>query len=83
MMRSAEVYGDYAEPSKFDKWVADKLKINPMNILMGFSVVLGVLLAVGLFVFCQTSLHPLFATISPQLRPRRSKAFGTALSKAV
>ena len=51
MMRSAEVYGDYAEPSRFEKWVADKLKINPMNVLMAFSVVLGVLLAVGLFVF--------------------------------
>ncbi len=51
MMRSAEVYGDYAEPSKLEKWMADKLKINPMNVLMGFSVVLGVLLAVGLFVF--------------------------------
>lgn len=51
IMRSAEVYGDYAEPSKFEKWMADKLKINPMNVLMGFSVLLGVLLAVGLFVF--------------------------------
>lgn len=59
MMRSAEVYGDYAEPSKFDKWVADKLKINPMNILMGFSVVLGVLLAVGLFVFLPNFLASL------------------------
>ena len=51
MMRSAEVYGDFAEPSKTEKWIADKLKINPMNLLMGFSVVLGVLLAVGLFMF--------------------------------
>ena len=59
MMRSAEVYGDYAEPSKFDKWVADKLKINPMNVLMGFSVVLGVLLAVGLFVFLPNFLASL------------------------
>ncbi len=49
MMRSAEVYGDYAEPNKAEKWMADKLKINPMNLLMGFSVVLGVLLAVALF----------------------------------
>lgn len=49
MMRSAEVYGDYAEPSKAEKWMADKLKIKPMNLLMGFSVVLGVLLAVALF----------------------------------
>ena len=59
MMRSAEVYGDYAEPSKFDKWVADKLKINPINVLMGFSVVLGVLLAVGLFVFLPNFLASL------------------------
>lgn len=49
MMRSAEVYGDYAEPSKAEKLMADKLKIKPMNLLMGFSVVLGVLLAVALF----------------------------------
>jgi len=51
ILRSAEVYGDFAEPSKADKWIADKLKINPMNLLMGFSVILGILLAVGLFVF--------------------------------
>lgn len=49
IMRSAEVYGDYAEPTKADKWIAEKLKINPMNLLMGFSVLLGVLLAVALF----------------------------------
>lgn len=59
MMRSAEVHGDYAEPSKLDKWMADKLKINPMNVLMGFSVVLGVLLAVGLFVFLPNFLASL------------------------
>ncbi len=66
MLRSAEVYGDYAEPSKFDKWVAKKLKINPMNILMGFSVVLGVLLAVGLFVFLPNFLASLICEI-PQI----------------
>ncbi len=59
IMRSAEVYGDYAEPTKFDKWVADKLKINPMNILMGFSVILGIALAVGLFVFLPNFLASL------------------------
>lgn len=51
IMRSAEVYGDYAEPSKFEKWMSDKFKINPMNLLMAFSVVLGVALAVGMFIF--------------------------------
>lgn len=59
IMRSAEVYGDYAEPSKFEKWMADKFKINPMNLLMGFSVLLGVLLAVGLFVFLPNFLATL------------------------
>lgn len=51
ILRSAEVYGDFAEPSKLDKWMADKLKINPMSVLMAFSVILGIALAVGLFVF--------------------------------
>ena len=51
ILRSAEVYGDFAEPSKLDKWLADKFKINPMNVLMAFSVILGIVLAVGLFVF--------------------------------
>ena len=53
------MYGDFAEPSKFDKWVADKFKINPMNVLMAFSVVLGIVLAVGLFVFLPNFLSGL------------------------
>jgi len=59
ILRSAEVYGDFADPSKFDKWVADKFKINPMNVLMAFSVVLGIVLAVGLFVFLPNFLSGL------------------------
>ena len=59
ILRSAEVYGDYAEPSKLDKWMADKLKINPMNLLMAFSVILGIVLAVGLFVFLPNFLASL------------------------
>ncbi len=59
ILRSAEVYGDFAEPSKFDKWVADKFKINPMNVLMAFSVILGIVLAVGLFVFLPNFLSGL------------------------
>ncbi|MDE7372653.1 MAG: DUF1385 domain-containing protein, partial [Clostridia bacterium] len=51
ILRSAEVYGDFAEPTKFDKWIADKFKINPMNVLMAISVIVGIVLAVGLFVF--------------------------------
>lgn len=41
LMRSAEVFGDYAEPTKFDKWVAKKFKLNPMHILTTVSLVLG------------------------------------------
>ncbi len=59
IMRSAEVYGDFAEPSKFDNWIAKKFKINPMNLLMIFSVLLGVVLAVGLFVFLPNFLASL------------------------
>lgn len=63
LMRSAEVYGDFAEPSKFEKKVAEKFKINPMNIIMGFSLVLGVLLAVGIFVFLPNFLTGLLFRI--------------------
>lgn len=63
LMRSAEVYGDFAEPNKFEKKVAEKFKINPMNIIMGFSLVLGVLLAVGIFVFLPNFLTGLLFRI--------------------
>jgi release factor-specific protein-(glutamine-N5) methyltransferase len=51
LMRSAEVYGDFAEPSKFDNFVAKKFKVNPLNLVLGFSVFLGVAVAIALFVF--------------------------------
>ncbi len=63
IMRSAEVYGDYAEPSKFEKWMADKFKVNPMNLIMGFSVILGIAIAVGLFVFLPNFLTGLIFEI--------------------
>lgn len=59
IMRSAEVYGDFSEPNRFEKWMAKKFKVNPMNILMGISAVIGVLLAVGLFVFLPNFLASL------------------------
>ena len=37
LMRSAEVYGE-EEPSKFEKWLSEKLKINVFNV-MGFLAV--------------------------------------------
>ncbi|MBO4251424.1 MAG: peptide chain release factor N(5)-glutamine methyltransferase [Clostridia bacterium] len=50
LMRSAEVYGE-GEPTKFEKWVAEKLKINVMTAVSVISVMLGLLIAVALFMF--------------------------------
>ena len=50
LMRSAEVYGDECEPSRFEKWCEDKLHINMMAILSFIATLLGVVLAVGLFI---------------------------------
>ena len=63
LMRSAEVFGDYAEPTKFDKWVAEKFRLNPMHILTTVSLVLGLALAVGLFVFLPNFLTGLIFEI--------------------
>ncbi|PWM70702.1 MAG: peptide chain release factor N(5)-glutamine methyltransferase [Bacillota bacterium] len=49
LMRSAEVFGE-GEPSKFEKWMAKKFKINIMSVVLFLSALLGVALAVGLFI---------------------------------
>ena len=51
LMRSGEVFGGDEEPGKFEKWCAQKLKINIYDVMMVFSVIIGVLLALGLFFF--------------------------------
>ncbi len=50
LMRSAEVYGDEGEPSKFEKWCEKKLHINVMSAVSFLATLLGVVLAVGLFI---------------------------------
>ena len=50
LMRSAEVFGE-GEPSKFEKWLAEKLKVNVMGVVSTISVMLGLVLAVFLFIF--------------------------------
>lgn len=50
LMRSAEVYGDEGEPSRFEKWCEKKLHVNLMSVISVFATVLGIVLAVGLFV---------------------------------
>ncbi len=50
LMRSAEVYGEEEEPSRFEKWVAEKLHIDVMGVISTVALLLGVGLAVVLFV---------------------------------
>jgi len=53
MMKSAEKSGMLEEeeenPSRFEKWLSDKLGDSFSKVITGFSMVLGVVLAVGLF----------------------------------
>ena len=62
LMRSADVYGE-GEPSKFEKWLADKLKINVMSVVATLSMLLGVGLAILLFMYlpqlCRSGLESL------------------------
>ena len=58
LLRSAEVYGE-GEPSKFEKWMAEKLKVNVMSLIGGLSLVLGLGLAVVLFMWLPQVLRNL------------------------
>lgn len=67
LMRSAEVYGG-DEPSKFDTWLAKKLKIDIMDIVIFLGVVLGLGLSVLLFILSPQWVAELisrFTTITP------------------
>ena len=50
LMRSAEVYGEEEEPSKFEKWVAEKLHVDVMGVVTTLALILGLGLSVLLFV---------------------------------
>lgn len=62
LMRSAEVYGE-GEPSKTEKWIADKFKINVMSVVSGLSLVLGLFLAIFLFIWLPVTLKGLIENI--------------------
>lgn len=74
LLRSSEVYGAELEPSKFDKWLSKKLKIDLMQIVIWFSVILGVALAVGLFVFLPQVITSLIFKI-PALQSAHTVVF--------
>ncbi len=58
LMRSAEVYGE-GEPSKFEKWAAEKLKINVMSVVGFLSIVIGLALAIFLFMWVPQAVRGL------------------------
>lgn len=59
LMKSAEKAGVEEEPTKFDKWLEEKLGDKLMKVLGGVAVVLGVALAAVLFIFIPTGLSSL------------------------
>ena len=63
LMRSGEVFGEEEEPSKFEKWLAKKTGASVYNIIMAFSVLLGVALSVALFFFLPHLIVSLFEKI--------------------
>lgn len=63
LMRSAEVYGE-EEPSKFEKWLSKTLKINVFNIVGFLSVVLGLFLAIFLFMWLPQTLRVLLENLT-------------------
>lgn len=50
LMRSASVFGDEGELSKFEKWLAEKLHVDLMGVVGTVGIVLGLALSVLLFV---------------------------------
>ncbi len=56
LLRSAEVYGE-GEPSKFEKWLSEKLKIDVFTVIGFISLVLGLMLAVGLFMVAPQAIR--------------------------
>ena len=68
LMRSAAVYGDEGEPSKFEKWCSEKLHLNVMSAVSFVATLVGVVLAVGLFVALPMFLSNLFFSEESGLR---------------
>lgn len=67
LMRSAAVYGeDDEEAGRLQKWLAEKFKVSIMDIIAIISALLGVVIAVGIFIFLPRVLVDLIPTIDEQ-----------------
>ncbi len=58
LMSSAEVFGE-GEPSKMEKWMAEKLKVDVMKVVSFIALLVGVCLAVVLFMWLPQFLRGL------------------------
>ena len=66
LMRSAAVYGDDSEEAGgITKWFAEKLKLNLMDVIAIISTIIGVILAVGIFIVLPQYLVGLLDKVSP------------------
>ena len=66
LMRSSDVaISDEEEPSNLSKWMTEKLRVSVGEILSVISTVLGVALALGLFLFLPNYLTALIADAAP------------------
>ena len=66
LMRSAAVYGDDDEEAgRVQKWLAEKFKVNLMDVVAFFAAIIGVVLAVGIFIVLPRVLLSLIGRISP------------------
>ena len=67
LMRSAAVYGENEseEPGRIEKWLAEKCKVNIMDVVSIVSAVLGVILAIGIFIFLPRLLVGLIHNWAP------------------
>lgn len=71
LMRSAEVLGgeEAEEPSKTEKWLAEKLHVDPMTVLSTVSMILGLLLSLALFFFLPVAITGFFSSLAPEVIP--------------
>ncbi len=66
LMRSAAVAGDDEEEvGRIQKWLAEKCKVNLMNVITFIATLVGVLLAVGIFIALPLVLVNLLGRVSP------------------
>ena len=68
LMRSAKVYGEEEqEPGRVEKWFAEKYKIDLMQVVSLLSMIVGLVLAVVLFIWLPTFLVGAIKGLAPSL----------------